>query len=328
MKIGIAFDTLDMYNLDETNGLHYDFAELAAINVLKQEIEALGYQTELLQNTESIMQSIIGGTFSCDLVYNTVEGLSSRNREGLLPALLEINKIPYVGTDAFGLSLTLNKYMTKMLAESLGILTPAHFAAAPYHSQDFIFERLNTLRLPLILKPNFEGNSSGICVCDSYNVATEQVIHMLKEYHSIILCEEFIMGQEITVPIIGNDHEDILFGVTTVNIQRNDSFWLDSNSKIFGDYQNIILEISDTLKQQFKETSLKLFNRIGCCDFARFDYRLTRNNEIYFIEVNPLPALFHNGSFDIVGQQYGLTFADTLNLIITTACKRLAIPRT
>ena len=150
---------------------------------------------------------------------------------------------------------------------------------------------------------------------------------MLNEYHSIILCEEFIFGQEITVPIIGNDPNHMFFGVTTVNIQKHDSFWLDLNCKIFGDYHNVILDVPDKIRQQFKQASLRLFRAIGCFDFARFDYRLTRNNEIYFIEVNPLPALFRRGSFDVVGQQYGLTFADTLNLIITTACKRLAIPR-
>lgn len=327
MKIGIAFDTLDMYKLNSTNGLYYDFAEIAAINTLQREIEALGYQTELLENTRSVMQSISDGTFTCDLVYNTVEGLRSRNREGLLPSLLEINNIPYIGTDSFGLSFTLNKQLTKVLAEHLNILTPAYFVATPQHSSDDILRALTSLKLPLILKPNYEGNSSGICIGDSYDSATEQVVHMLNEYQSIILCEEFIFGQEITVPIIGNDPENVFYGVTTVDIQKDDGFWLDLNFKIFGDYHNVILDTSEEVKQKFKEVSLTLFHAIGCSDFARFDYRLTKNNEIYFIEANPLPAIFKGGAFDIVGQQYGFSFAETVNLIITTACNRLVIPK-
>jgi len=327
MKIGIAYDTLDMYNLDNANGLYYDFAELTSINVLQHEIENLGYQTVLLKNTSSIMQTIKNGSFNCDLVYNTVEGLHSRNREGLLPSLLEINDIPYIGTDSFGLSLTLNKYMTKMIAEHLGILTPAYYAVQPGQNPDLILQQLKTLQLPLILKPNNEGNSSGIRICNSYDSAVEQTIHMLNKYNSIILCEEFIFGQEITVPIIGNDPEKIFFGVTTVDIQRNDSFWLDLNCKVFGDYHNVIFDIPYAIMQQFKNISMKLFRTIGCSDFARFDYRLAKNNKIYFIEINPLPALFRGGSFDIVGQQYGLSFDKTLNLIIKTACERLSIPR-
>ena len=327
MKIGIAYDTLDMYNLDNANGLYYDFAELTSINVLQHEIESLGYQTVLLKNTNSIMQSIKNGSFNCDLVYNTVEGIHSRNREGLLPSLLEINDIPYIGTDSFGLSLTLNKYMTKMIAEHLGILTPAYYAVQPGQNSDLILQQLKTLQLPLILKPNNEGNSSGIRICNSYDSAVEQTIHMLNKYNSIILCEEFIFGQEITVPIIGNDPEKIFFGVTTVDIQKSDSFWLDLNCKVFGDYHNVIFDMPYDIMQQFKNISMKLFRTIGCSDFARFDYRLAKNNKIYFIEINPLPALFRGGSFDIVGQQYGLSFDKTLNLIIKTACERLSIPR-
>lgn len=327
MKIGIAYDTPDMYNLSESNGLYYDFAEIAAINTLQQEIESLGYQTELLGNTNDIMQTINNRGFACDLVYNTVEGLRSRNREGLLPSLLEINNIPYIGTDAFGLSLTLNKYITKVLAQSLGIKTPAYFVAMPQHSPELLSKEIKKLRLPLILKPNYEGNSSGIQLCDSYDLAIEKTIHMLNEYHSIILCEEFIAGQEITVPIIGNEPENVFFGVTTVDIQRDDSFWLDLDLKVFGNYNNVLADISSETTTKFKQISLKLFHAIGCRDFARFDYRLTRNGEIYFIEVNPLPALFRGGSFDAVGRQYGLSFSDTISLIITTACERLAIPK-
>lgn len=328
MKIGIAYDTPDMYNLGSSNDIYYDFAEIAAINVLKQEIELLGYQAELLGNTENIMQLIRDGSFSCDLVYNTVEGLRSRNREGLLPSLLELHHTPYIGTDAFGLSLSLDKTLTKILAEHLHILTPNYFVAIPQHPQDVISENLKKMNLPLILKPNYEGNSSGICVCYSYESAQTQVMQLLKRYQSKILCEEFIFGREITVPMIGNNSDDILFGITTVDIQKSDDFWLDLNCKVFGDYHNIILDISEELKEKYRTISFTMFQAIGCRDFARFDFRMTKNNEIYFIEVNPLPALFKGGSFDIVGQQHGYSFAETIQLIISNACERLSIPKT
>lgn len=327
MKIGIAYDTPEMYNLNNNNGLYYDFAEITSINILQHELENLGHQAKLIGNTNSIMEMIKQDTFDCDLVYNTVEGIYSRNREGLLPSLLEINKIPFIGTDAFGLSLTLNKNMTKILAEHIGVLTPAYYAAMPWHNKEIISQRLRKLKLPVILKPNYEGNSSGICKCNSYEEAIDKVIQMIKHYESIILCEEFILGKEVTIPIIGNNFNTLFFGVTTVDIQKNDDFWLDLNHKIFGDYHNILFNIDDGIKQQFKEISFKLFNAIGCNDFARFDYRLTKANKIYFIEVNPLPALFKGGSFDIVGQMYGLSFSETLDLIISTSCKRLSIPK-
>lgn len=328
MKIGIAYDTFDMYDLDIQNGLYYDFAEIASINTLKQEIESLGYQTELLGNTSNIIQLIKNDSFSCDLVYNTVEGIKSRNREGLLPSLLEIHNIPCIGTDAFGLSITLDKALTKILAKHLNILTPDYFVVSPYHNQEFINENLKKIQFPVILKPNYEGNSSGICVCDTVALAKKEIMRLLKQYNTKILCEEFIYGKEITVPVIGNSPNDMLYEITTVDIQKNNDFWLDSNCKILGDYKNVILDINNELKEKFKQISFNMFEAVGCNDFARFDYRLTNKNKIYFIEINPLPALFKGGSFDIMGKQHGYSFGETLQLIISNACERLSIPKT
>ena len=44
---------------------------------------------------------IKSGNFDCDLVLVCDEGISSRNREAIVPAILELNHIPYIGSDAF-----------------------------------------------------------------------------------------------------------------------------------------------------------------------------------------------------------------------------------
>ncbi len=327
MKIGIAYDTSDMYNLGNDSKLHFDFAELSAINVLKREFESLGHKVELLGNAEHVLHQIKSGLFSCDLVYNTVEGVQSRNREGLLPSLLEIRGIPYIGTDSFGLSLTLDKRLTKILARHLGILTPDFYVVTTGELKQNVHQNIKKLRCPLILKPNFEGNSSGIVVCKTHKEACTEAICLLEKYNSPILCEEFILGKEITVPLIGNDPENMMFGITTVDIQKNDHFWLDVDTKMFGDYHNILLELPPQIVNQYKDICVSLFQAIGCYDFARFDFRMSSDNQIYFIEINPLPALFQGGSFDIVGQQYNYTFAQTLEKIVSEACKRQSIPK-
>jgi D-alanine-D-alanine ligase len=327
MRLGIAYDTQDMYDLGADSSLYCDFDDLETITTLKHMLDSIGYQTIMLGNTEHVAQLIQNGQFQCDLVFNLVEGIKSRNREGLLPALFEIYKIPYIGTDAFGLSLTLNKVLTKMIAERLGILTPKFFSVSPDFPTESIHELLNAMSMPVIIKPNFEGNSSGISVEQTVTKAMEKILYILEQYKTTILCEEFIFGREIAVPFIGNKPSDMIWGITGVDIQRNDEFWLTSEMKMFGDYNNIILDLPKSTKEEFQRISTKLFFEIGCRDFSRFDYRLMKSGDIYFIEVNPLPSLFVGGSFDIVGKQYGYTFAETIGLIVETACKRLAIPK-
>ncbi len=327
MKIGIAYDTRTMYKSSKYLDVHYDFAEEASIFALKTELEKIGHQVILLGNTTQIIKLLKDDYIPCDIVYNTVEGITSRNREGFLPSILELNNVPYIGTDSFGLSLTLNKYLTKIIAQYYNILTPnACLISYPFvEEKDMI--ALEGMRFPIIIKPNYEGNSSGICVCQNIEEAKHQIFRLTNLFHTDLLCEEFIYGKEITVPLIGNTSDEQLWDVTTVDVQKTDDFWLDINWKIYGDYKNVILNLPNDIKAQFEYAITTLFKVIGCRDFCRFDFRLSTAGEVYFIEANPLPALFKGGAFDILGQKYGYTYGETLQLIINTACNRLSIPK-
>ena len=323
MRIGITYDTVDMYDINMDN-TYYDFAEQISIENIKNILNKIGHSAELVGNTSSVIKRIKNNDFKFDLIYNTVEGFGSRNREGLLPAILESYKIPYIGTDSFGLSLTLNKYLTKILAEKLDICTPNYLYVDKRMSQEKLMQGLKAINLPIIIKPNFEGNSSGICVANNLSEAIDSVKKLLIKYNTPILCEEFIFGTEVTVPIIGNDENNMLICATTVDIQKDDSFWLDVNCKVFGDYRNILIK-SRFLNEPLFQISKKMFFAIGCHDFARFDFRVDNNNRIYFIEANPLPALFTGGSFDILGQSYGISYMETIGLIIKISAKRLGV---
>lgn len=325
MKIGIAYDTKDMYK--DVTKKYNDFADEKSILSLQSELKKLGYDVILLGNVQNIIEQLKEDAFNCDIVYNTVEGLSSRNREGITPALLEAYHIPYIGTDAFGLSLSLNKYLTKIIASHYGIQTPKDILISYPLIDENIEKKLDSLHFPVILKPNYEGNSSGISVCKNKKSALAQIENLLNLYNTDILCEEFIFGKEITVPYIDTAPNG-LWDVTTVDVQKSDDFWLDTNWKVYGDYHNLILDLDAETKSVFEFAIKTLFKAIGCRDFCRFDFRLTSENEVFFIEANPLPALFYGGSFDVVGKKYGYTYAETLQQIINVACNRLSIPKT
>ena len=327
MKIGITYDTAEMYTKNQTNDLHFDFAEYVSINQIKTELIKIGCQVTLIGNKDNLIDLIKSNKLDFDLIYNTVEGINSRNREGLVPSILEACNIKYMGTDAFGLSLTLDKALMKCIAEQHDIKTPKYCLFKNDKSNLEAVKKLSTLSYPVIIKPNYEGNSSGIKVVKSYNEALKYTEQLLEKYKTSVLCEEFIFGTEITVPVIGNDENSAIWGITTVDIQRSNDFWLDVNTKVFGDYKNLVLNVPAELKQKFKEITFKLFKIIGCKDFARFDFRLSENNEIYFIEANPLPSLFEGGSFDLIVRENGLNYSQTLKLLLNTAAERLSIPK-
>ncbi len=243
MKIGITYDTAEMYFSDKDNRLHYDFAESLSIQNIKKELQELGCSVDLIGNKDNLLKLIKQDKADFDLIYNTAEGLNSRNREGLIPAILEACNINYMGTDAFGLSMTLDKALMKCLAEQAGIRTPQYCLYCGNNSEKDVLQQMRQLSYPVIIKPNYEGNSSGICVAKDFENALMIVRNLFSQYQTGILCEEFIFGREITVPVIGNDIDHAVWDVTTVDLQTSDNFWLDVNAKVYGNYENIILNI-------------------------------------------------------------------------------------
>ena len=124
LRVGIAYDVKEDYDLSAEGFKYCDFSTLSEINGIKRALEQRGHAVCLLGNYSKINAMLMGKTFpEIDIVLNTAEGIISRNREGWLPSLFEMNHIPYTGSDAYTLSLTLNKCHTKIMAKHLGIPT-------------------------------------------------------------------------------------------------------------------------------------------------------------------------------------------------------------
>src|SRR5690606_26992286 len=60
-----------------------------------------------------------------DLIWNISEGYGSKNREGWVPLICDVYRIPCLGSDAFTMNLSLDKSATKKVAQSLGMETSA-----------------------------------------------------------------------------------------------------------------------------------------------------------------------------------------------------------
>lgn len=160
LKIAFTYDVKEDYRFERTCWKHTDFSTLAEVSYVKGLFEKLGHTVYLIGNYEKLNNCLASRTFpDVDIVFNIAEGVSSRNREGWIPSLLEINHIPYTGSDAYGLSVTLSKIHTKIIANYLGIPTPQYCAISSLMD---IHGAPKKVLGPWILKPNYEGSSSGV----------------------------------------------------------------------------------------------------------------------------------------------------------------------
>ena len=114
MKIGITYDIKEQYGFESLDLNYTDFLNAADVTFVKDTLEKCGYEVVLLGNATQLIQNLNNNIY-VDLVFNLAWGYRGRNREGLIPAILEGYGIPHTGTDSFGCSLCLDKIQAKLI---------------------------------------------------------------------------------------------------------------------------------------------------------------------------------------------------------------------
>ncbi len=274
-----------------------------------------------------------------DLVFTIAEGLWGDARESQIALYCEVLKIPYTHSSPSTHAITLDKQFTKW------ILQGAKIVKIP-ESQTIVnkeYEIEESLKFPLIVKPNKEGSSKGIMdinVVRNSNDLEERIKTISENFTKEIIVEEYIEGREFTVSVLGNND-----GVRVLPIiEQTFDFLPKGMNKIASLELKYLYEwdkkkideicvcpakIEKKLEQEITETSKEICKVLDVRDAARIDYRLNEKGELYFLEINTLPGLNPDPEapsyYVISAQKDGLSFKEMLNQIILNASSRYGI---
>jgi D-alanine-D-alanine ligase len=153
----------------------------------------------------------------------------------------------------------------------------------------------------------------------------KQVEYVVNAYKQPALVEEFILGQEFTVAIVGNDPPEVM-PVVQIKIdgrlKLNDKFY--TFARITSDRLEYICpaRISAALKKNIEELALKTYRAVECRDFGRVDFRVDNEGRPYVLEINPLPSLSTEDVFMLVAKNIGITYEQIIGKILDSALKR------
>src|SRR6476646_6243749 len=150
----IAF-THNLRLSDSEDEAEFDSAE--TVDAIAAGLRAGGHEVEKVEVTgpaSRLAERI--EAFAPDLIFNTAEGRRGRAREAFYPALFEELNYPYTGSDAYVLTVTLDKWLTKRTLAGQGIDTPRSRLVT---ARDLpTMEGSLGVSVPAIVKPNYEGS--------------------------------------------------------------------------------------------------------------------------------------------------------------------------
>lgn len=284
-----------------------------------------------------------------DICFNMCEGHWGDSREAQVPALLEMLRIPYTGSKVLGLSLALDKSMTKRVLSWHELPTPA------WQTIERVDEPLDEdLAFPLFVKPSREGTGMGVSahsICHNEDELRQQLAVIHEKYKQAALVEQFIEGREVTVGMVGNlvgpvarrlphnaDDPRVMFGLHFLPPLEIDMTGFEEEGGVYSN--RLKSEIPEQLNYvcpaplsaeqvgQLNWLAAAVFRVTGCLDVGRVDFRLNvhENNKPYILEINPLPGLHPEISdLCIEAKAVGISHAELVNTILDAAIKRYGV---
>ena len=250
-----------------------------------------------------------------DLAFILLHG--KNGEDGRIQALLDLLKIPYVGSGMLSSAITMNKYITKKLYRKADIVAPKEIILKNMDNVSLIMIR-ETLGQKVIVKPLTQGSSIGMSFCNN----DEKLISGLAkafQYDKEIMIEEYINGREISCCVIGG-HELQALPLIEI-IPKNPIGLFDYKAKYIKGASSEICpaKIDYVLTNKIKKIAIKAHQILGLRVWSRTDL-IIKNDNIYTLETNTIPGMTSNSLFPLAAKTAGISFPNLLDQLILISC--------
>jgi D-alanine-D-alanine ligase len=283
-------------------------------NVLEA-LQARGVDAHAVDGIPALVDALVHGKF--DRVFNILHGNRGGGEDGVLQGLLEALEVPYTGCGVLASALTMDKIRTKQVWMSAGLPTPKFVRLSPGAD---VRAAVTELGLPVFVKPSSEGSSVGVArVVDE--AAIDEAIRVASEYGGEMLMEQMIVGDELTVGILGD------IALPSIRIVPKGE-WYDYNAKyIADDTQYLCPGLDGAQEEEIRRIALAAFRAAGCTGWGRVDVMRDRTSgALTLLEVNTAPGMTSHSLVPKAARQLGIEFDELCWRILEQSLPEAATP--
>jgi len=253
-----------------------------------------------------------------DVVWAAMHGENAE--DGNLQGVFAMMHIPLIGCDTIASVICWDKLITKQLLEQASIATSPYEIC--YQNNPPSFATIEQkFGLPFFVKPTRAGSSVGVSRV-SQNDQYDEALQLAFRYSDPILLEKTIEGRELEVAVLGNPplHKESPVG----EIKPGEEFYsyedkYDANSKA------VVLpraDVDEGLADRIRTVAHKAYEVLGCRGYARVDFLVSHDGEIYVNEINTLPGFTNISQYPKMWHEAGIKYSELIDTIIMLAFKK------
>ena len=252
---------------------------------------------------------LVPDLLTVDLVFNGLHGGDGEN--GVIPGFLQSLGVKYTGSRNEASAICMDKRISKALVHRKDLLTPNWVSLA----NNDPLSSVGDLVFPVVIKPNDQGSTIGLTVVKDES-ELDDAIELARKFANVVLIEEFIVGKEITVTVIGDKAYPIVEIVPSHGLYDYECKYNQGMTEYF-----CPANIDKDLTKAIQESALKIHKLLGCRHYSRADFRLDENGKAWFLELNTLPGMTETSLVPKAAKASGLSFPELIQTIINEALK-------
>jgi len=246
-----------------------------------------------------------------DVVFPVLHGVGGE--DGKTQARLETLHIPFVGSDSESSKLCMDKAAYRIALSDKGFLFPTG-ACLNYDAYVTSTLRAN----PHVIKPVDGGSSVDTYIVRDTSRYDEVTAKQLFAQHGDMIVEELIIGDEVTVGVLG----DKALPIIEIIPPQNEEF--DYENKYNGKTQELIppVHIAPSDQTAVQRLALEAHKAAGCRDFSRTDFIITESGQYYLLETNTIPGMTAQSLFPKMANAIGMSMPALCDTLVTMALAR------
>ena len=236
--------------------------------------------------------------------------------DGTVQGALELMGIPYTGSGVMASSISMDKVMTKRIWRFEGLATPAWSQVSSAAQTRAAFAQLGS---PMIVKPAREGSTIGLTKVTALEQC-DAAYALASQHDPLVLCEQFIAGDEVTCPILGDTHAPQ--ALPLIRIVAPDGNY-DYQNKYFTDTTQYLVPagLPAGEEEAIAELAKQAYQVLGCRGWARADVMIDAiTRKPYLLEINTSPGMTGHSLVPMSARAQGMSYEELcIDLLAHTA---------
>lgn len=290
---------------------------------LHYRIQSIGSVKEMIEVLSRAPETII---------FNLVEVLEgSAMKAGLVPSLCRAFEKACTGCNTRSLTLTTDKWQSKVVLAAAGLPVPRAFLVKPGQRARPNFNG------PYIVKPVAADGSEGIddaAIVKTQGAALNKAVRRVHtQFKQTAIVEQFVDGREFNITVLSKNGKTAVMPVAEIDfaafpsdkprIIGYEAKWIEGSFEFNNTPRVVPAKISKTLAKQLTLFAARAAAAVGCTDYCRVDFRVDKKNRPFILEVNANPDLCPQDGVAAAVHAAGIQYHQFVKIALDNALARM-----